>query len=215
MRIGLYGGTFNPFHNGHIGISQYVLEYFRLEKIFFIPSATPPHKSKRFLAPAKDRYDMVKESLKPYDHLLVSDKELNRDGPSYTIDTINAFKTEHDMETDFFLLMGSDAFLDITTWKATDQLFKAVKIIVMLRGRWKNTDIIASFIDENISKGYIFKPSDNAFSHADNQKIIICQVPRIDISSTMVREQIEKQAPISGLVPEPVEQMIRTKELYQ
>jgi len=85
----------------------------------------------------------------------------------------------------------------------------------MLRGSWKNTDNMASFIDENISKGYIFNSSDNAFSHADNQKIIICQVPRIDISSTMVREQIKKQVSVSGLVPEPVEQMIRTKELYQ
>jgi len=158
---------------------------------------------------------MVKQSLTSYENLLVSDKELNRKGPSYTIDTINAFKKEYPKDTEFFLLMGSDAFLDITTWKATDQLFKTIKIIVMLRGSWKNTDNMASFIDENISKGYIFNSSDNAFSHADNQKIIICQVPRIDISSTMVREQIKKQVSVSGLVPEPVEQMIRTKELYQ
>ncbi len=215
MRFGLFGGTFNPFHNGHIGISQHVLEYYGLEKIFFIPSATPPHKSITHLAPAKVRYEMVKQSLTSYENLLVSDKELNRKGPSYTIDTINAFKKEYPKDTEFFLLMGSDAFLDITTWKATDQLFKTIKIIVMLRGSWKNTDNMASFIDENISKGYIFNSSDNAFSHADNQKIIICQVPRIDISSTMVREQIKKQVSVSGLVPEPVEQMIRTKELYQ
>ena len=214
MKIGLFGGTFNPFHNGHIRIGLHVLKTYGLEKIFFIPSAMPPHKPVKDLAPARDRYEMVRNSLMPFDNLLVSDKELNRKGPSYTIDTINAFKDEYAPDTRFYLLMGSDAFLDITTWKATRQLFKSVNIVIMLRGDWENIRLIASFIDENISKGYMFNKTDNTFSHAVNKEIIVCKVPKIDISSTMVREHIRQMLPIDDLVPGCVEKLIREKELY-
>ena len=122
MNIGLFGGTFNPFHNGHIGIIESVKKQYGLEKIFFIPSATPPHKSDINLACANDRFNMVKTSLETFDDFFVSDKELTREGPSFTIDTINEFRNEHDSSTRFYLLMGSDAFLDITTWKDKEQV---------------------------------------------------------------------------------------------
>ncbi|WP_299983867.1 nicotinate-nucleotide adenylyltransferase [Desulfobacula sp.] len=215
MNAGLFGGTFNPFHNGHISIIQHVKKKCGLEKIFLIPSATPPHKPHTNLAPAKDRFDMVKISLKNYKDFLVSDKELIRKGPSFTIDTINEFKKEYGKQTHFFLLMGSDAFLDITTWKHKDQIFEAVRIIIMLRGHWGNNNAIASFIDENISKGYIFNEQNNTFSHKKKQKIIICKVPKIDISSTMIRARIKNNESIKDLVPANVEKIIRTKELYK
>ncbi len=215
MKIGLYGGTFNPFHNGHIGITRHVQTVYDLDKIFFIPSAIPPHKPGKTLAPAKDRFKMVEQSLISHPDLLVSDVELNRDGPSYTIDTIDRFKKEFSRDTRFYLLMGSDAFLDITTWKATHQLFHSIHIIVMLRGDWKNIDLITSFIDENISKRYSFDRTGLTFSHETKQGISICKVPKIDISSTMVRQRVKQNLPIHDLVPAQVEQIIRTKELYR
>ncbi|SDU61375.1 nicotinate-nucleotide adenylyltransferase [Desulfobacula phenolica] len=215
MKVGLFGGTFNPFHNGHIGILQHVKQTCGLEKIFLIPSATPPHKPDINLAPAGERFKMVKESLKGHKNFWVSDKELLRKGPSFTIDTIKEFKKEYGLQTFFFLLMGSDAFLDITTWKKKDQIFKAVPIIIMLRGDWKNTHAITSFIDENISKGYIFNEQNNTFSHTKKQKIIICKVPRIDISSTMIRERVKNNKSIKEFVPANVEKIIRAKELYK
>ncbi len=215
MKVGLFGGTFNPFHNGHIGIIQHVKQICGLEKIFLIPSATPPHKTDTNLAPANERFKMVKESLTGYEDFWVSDKELLRKGPSFTIDTINEFKKEYGPQTLFFLLMGSDAFLDITAWKNKNQIFKAVPIIIMLRGDWGNTHDIASFIDENISKEYIFNKQDNTFSHKKRQNIIICKVPRIDISSTMIRKRVKNNESIKELVPASVEKIIRTKELYK
>jgi len=215
MKAGLFGGTFNPFHNGHMGIIEYVKKEYSLSKIFLIPSATPPHKPDINLAPANDRFAMVKESLKGHKNFQVSDKELTRKGPSFTIDTINEFKKEYGPNTRFFLLMGSDAFLDITTWKHKDQIFDAIPIIIMLRGNWKNSHAIASFIDENISKGYIFNKQDNTFSHKEKQKIIICKVPKIDISSTMIRTRVKNNESIKDLVPANVEKIIRTKELYK
>jgi len=215
MKIGLFGGTFNPFHKGHLGIIQHVKNAYELDKIFLIPSATPPHKTDINLAPANDRYEMVKESLTGHEHFLVSDKELMRKGPSFTIDTINEFKKEYGQETKFFLLMGSDAFLDITTWKQKDQIFTATQIVIMLRGHWPDYTPIISFIDENISKGYIFNSQDNIFSHEKRQKILICKVPKIDISSTIVRERVKNKKSIKDLVPASVEKIIRTKELYK
>jgi len=215
MKLGLFGGTFNPFHNGHIGIIQHVKKTCGLEKIFLIPSANPPHKPDIDLAPANDRFKMVKESLRAYKEFLVSDKELNRKGPSFTIDTINEFKKEYGQKNLFYLLMGSDAFLDITTWKHKNLIFETVRVVIMLRGHWKNINTIVSFIDENISKGYIFNEQDQTFSHDTKQKIMICKVPKIDISSTMIRERIKNNESIKDLVPANVEKIIRTKELYQ
>ena len=215
MNIGLFGGTFNPFHNGHLGIIDHVKEQYGLEKIFFIPSATPPHKSDINLACANDRFNMVKSSLETFDDFFVSDKELTREGPSFTIDTINEFRNEHDSSTRFYLLMGSDAFLDITTWKDKDKIFKIVPIIIMLRGFWQNYDTIASFIDENISKEYIFNREDNGFCHRTKQKILLCSVPKIDISSTMIRKLVKNRKPIKDLVPANVEKIITSKELYK
>ncbi len=214
MDIGLFGGTFNPFHNGHLGIIRHVKKSFNLEKIFLIPSATPPHKPSTNLAPAKYRFQMVKESLKHQQGLLASDRELLRKGPSYTIDTINEFKNEFGPEANFYLLMGSDAFLDITTWERKNQIFDAVKIIIMLRGDWADYTPIVSFIDENISKGYSFNKQGSHFSHETKNTIFICKVPKIDISSSMIRVRIRRCSPIKELVPEPVEKIITTKELY-
>lgn len=215
MKAGLFGGTFNPFHNGHLGIIEHVQKKYGLKKIFFIPSSTPPHKPHLNLAPAKDRFAMVKESLKNHEGFVLSDKELARKGPSFTIDTINEFKKEYGQDIRFFLLIGSDAFLDITTWKQKDRIFKTVQIIIMLRGQWKSYNAIVSFIDENISKGYTFHKQDNTFSHKTKQKIIICKVPKIDISSTMIRARVKNNESIKDLVPANVEKIIRTKELYK
>lgn len=215
MKIGLFGGTFNPFHNGHTRIIEHVKTAFGLEKIFLIPSATPPHKPDTDLAPAQDRFEMVKQSFKGQEGFVVSDRELMRKGPSFTIDTIEEFKTSLGDEADLFLLMGSDAFFDISTWRQKDRIFESVSIIVMLRGMSKNHETFVSFIDEHISKGYIFNEQDNGFFHEKKQTIYLCRVPRIDISSTMIRERVKNGKSIKGLVPAGVLKIIHEKELYQ
>ncbi|MFA5904964.1 MAG: nicotinate-nucleotide adenylyltransferase [Desulfobacula sp.] len=215
MKIGLFGGTFNPFHNGHIGIIEHVKKAFSLEKIFIIPSATPPHKPDTGLAPADDRFEMVKQGIEDREGFIVSDKELTRKGPSFTIDTLWEFKKDLGEKADLFLLMGSDAFFDIPTWRQMDRIFESVNIIVMLRGHFENHEAFASFIDEHISKGYIFNKTDNGFFHKTKQKISLCRVPRIDISSTMIRERVKYGKPIEGLVPAGVLKIIHEKELYQ
>lgn len=217
---GLFGGTFNPLHNGHIGIVKYVKQAFHLQKIFLFPSATPPHKSRTDLAPAQDRMEMVRGWAKGREGFYASDIELKRKGPSFTIDTINAFKNttikeNHDHRLHFSLLMGSDAFFDIITWKNQALIFQAIPIIVMLRGDQTGIDAIASFIDEYISKGYKLDNGQTQFTHEQLQPVRICNVPKIDISSTMIRARVKKSQSIKGLVPANVENIIKQKDLYK
>jgi len=215
MKIGLFGGTFNPFHKGHIGIMDHVKQTMGLETIYLIPSATPPHKPDRDLAPARDRFEMVRQSIEGRKGFIASDKELIRKGPSFTMDTIEEFKKDLGEGADLFLLMGSDAFFDIPTWRRKDRIFESVKIIVMPRGPSKTHGDFASFIDEHISKGYIFNKTENGFFHPAKQKIILCRVPGIDISSTLIRERVKQGKSIEGLVPSGVLKIILEKELYQ
>ncbi len=225
MDAGLFGGTFNPLHNGHLGIIKYVKQVFGLQKIFLFPSATPPHKCVTKVAPARDRMEMVKVGVEELDGFYASDIELKRKGPSFTIDTIEAFKNgnhksdlfkkAHDPQLNFFLLMGSDAFFDITTWKKQELIFKAIPIIVMLRGNRTGIEPIASFIDEYISKGYKLNKKQARFTHKQLQPVHICNVPKIDISSTMIRARVKENRPIKGLVPVNVENIIKKKDLYK
>lgn len=215
MKIGLFGGTFNPFHNGHLRIIEHVKNAFCLKKLFLILSATPPHKPDMALAPANDRFEMVRAGISDIKDFFVSDKELVRKGPSYTIDTLEEFKKELGEQAILFLLMGSDAFFDITTWHQKDKLFDTSNIIVMLRGHFASHEPFVSFIDESISKGYIFNEPDNSFIHSQKKTIFLCQVPRIDISSTMIRQRIKHGKSIEGLVPDRVLKIIQEKELYQ
>ncbi len=213
MDAGLFGGTFNPLHNGHLEIIQHVKDHCGLDKIFLFPSASPPHKCTANLAPARDRMKMVEDAAKDRPGFFASDIELRRQGPSFTIDTINAFKTACP-DTAFHLLMGSDAFFDITTWKLNENIFKTVPIIVMLRGEREGIAHIASYIDEQISKGYKLT-TDDCFVHDHLHPIRICNVPRIDISSTQIRIRVKQGRSLTGLVPEHVETLIRTKDLYR
>jgi len=220
MDAGLFGGTFNPLHNGHIGIIKFVKQAFHLQKIFLFPSATPPHKSTRDLAPARDRLEMVESWVKDREGFYASDIELKRKGPSFTIDTINEFKNtslkkNHGPRLHFSLLMGSDAFFDIITWKKQALIFQAIPIIVMLRGDRAGIDSIASFIDEYISKGYKLDNGQTQFTHEQLQPVRICNVPKIDISSTMIRARVKKNQSIKGLVPANVENIIKQKDLYK
>lgn len=214
MDAGLFGGTFNPVHNGHLGIIQYVKAHCALDTIILYPSALPPHKPNHNLASAQDRLAMVKGAVKHLNGFQVSDIELQRQGPSFTIDTISQFKTIFGKDASFHLILGSDAFFDTPSWKQARQIFGALPVIVMQRGKKTGMAPFASFIDEHIAKGYKLK-NDNIFVHDRLFTIRICNVPRIDISSTQIRKRIKSGKSISGLVPEYVETFIRTKDLYK
>jgi nicotinate-nucleotide adenylyltransferase len=220
MRIGLFGGTFNPIHSGHLRVAQKIKEAFALGHILIIPAACPPHKKPADLADAKDRLEMIRLAVSGQRDFIVSDVELKRPGTSYTIDTIKHFKALFPDKTEFYFIVGLDAFFEIDTWKSYRDLFVSMSFIVVTRsGEWGNGSsrmrtILADYIKSRISDGYSFSSSQSCYLHKDKQPIFVFDIKPIDISSTKIRERVKNRRPIKSLVPEKVEDFIKTKGLY-
>jgi nicotinate-nucleotide adenylyltransferase len=219
-RIGLFGGTFNPIHKGHLRAALKVRETFALDKIYLVPAALPPHKEPGGVSSAKDRMEMTRLAVSNTPDVIASDVELNRPGPSYTIDTVNHFKSKLPEDTELYFILGLDAFLEIDTWKSYRKLFHLIPFIVMTRpGRsyrdttmmWKTLN---AYIVSNISDGYRFSESRSCYVHDDMQAIFTVDIDPLDISSTGIRELIKKGRSIQSLLPEKVAAFILNKGLY-
>jgi len=228
MNVGLFGGTFNPIHKGHIDVITHVKNTFHLETVHLIPSAIPPHKTPGTLAPARDRFEMVQQAIANIPGLMASDVELTREGKSFSIDTIRHFKNVVDGNDLIYFIMGSDAFFDMDTWKNSVEIFKLTDIIVMHRaGDTRTLKDIESFLRNMISSEYQISKSDgaaqqrgsreqsnNKVTHTELKRVHLCNVPEIYISSTLIREKIRRDETIKGLVPPSVESIIIKKNLY-
>ncbi len=220
MRVGLFGGTFNPIHLGHLRAALEVKEAFSLDSIYIIPSAIPPHKNNLGLVKANDRLEMIRLAVFDYPAFVVSDIEIKRSGPSYTIDTVNHFRSAFSKDTRLYLIMGLDAFLEIDTWKSYRDLLRLIPFIVMARPAVKWNDVsklqqaLKEFLKFRISKGYVFSTTQSCYSHTKNQPIYISNITLLDISSSAIRKLIKARRSIQFLLPEKVENYIKSKGLY-
>ena len=218
--IGLFGGTFNPVHSGHVRVIREVKTGFKLDEILIIPSALPPHKKSENVVDAKDRIEMIRLAFLNDPGFVISDVELKRTGPSYTVDTIHYFKSVLPENSRLYLIMGLDAFLEIDTWKSYKKFFLLIPFIVIFRsvsgkyGKKSGWESLENYLQSNISKGYTFSSSQSTFVHDQKQPIYVFDVSPVDISSTTIREYIKNGVSIKHLVPEPVENFIKTKGLY-
>jgi nicotinate-nucleotide adenylyltransferase len=220
MRLGLFGGTFDPIHIGHLRAALEVKQGFDLDRIVIIPAAVPPHKKEHRLTAAADRLKMVELGVSGYSGFSVSDVELQRLGPSYSIDTINHFKTSSDEDTDIFFISGLDAFLEIDTWKSYKELLRQIAFIVIARPIFDCSDVsscwkrLADFIKDKISADYEFSEPSACFIHSGAKPIYTFDVTSLDISSTRIRELVKSGQPITYLVPESVENYVKSRGLY-
>ena len=213
MRLGLFGGTFNPIHVGHLRAAVEVLEAFNLDKLLLIPSAYPPHKSADQVANAEDRLEMVRLAIKGVPSLEVSDVELARQGPSYTIETLRYFQDQYGPGSEIHFIVGQDAFSEITTWKSYKELFSTANFIVMTRPGSKLSSI-EHFIHAHISDAYQYDPGLNQYMHPEWCGIFCVDITHIDVSASGIRDRIKHGRPIRFLVPDTVEAFIVEKGLY-
>jgi nicotinate-nucleotide adenylyltransferase len=220
-RIGLFGGTFNPIHLGHLRSAQEVLEAFHLQRLLLIPSSLPPHKQPDLLASATDRLAMIRLATLAHTGFSVSDVETKRKGPSYTIDTVQFFKGKFPSDTRLFLVVGLDAFLEIDTWKACRDLFVLTPFIVMIRPEAAAGTSIQTFkrvealLQAAISPSYGFRPAPDRIEDANLQPVYFMDVTPLHISSTRIRAALRQGRSIRYLVPERVEAYIKRRGLYQ
>jgi nicotinate-nucleotide adenylyltransferase len=218
--IGLFGGTFNPIHLGHLRVAQEVKQGFGLERIYFIPSAIPPHKGISDLAKAQDRYQMLAEAIYDNPGFVASDVELKREGRSYTIDTVRHFQSILEKDTPCYLIVGSDAFLEIDTWKDFRDLLDLIPLIVMKRpseipGSGDFYNRLGHYLRMSVTDGYELSENCACFRHAAKQPIYLFDVTPLDISSTNIRILIQRGASAKYLIPDSVGKYIQTKGLYK
>jgi len=221
IRIGIFGGTFNPIHLGHLRAAVEVKEGFRLDQVFLIPAALPPHKQSGEIADADDRLKMIDLAVGEDTGLVVSGVELSRPGPSYTIDTVHHFQKTLPDNSRLFLVMGLDAFLEIDSWKSYHDLLATVSLIVINRPGEKNdktTDersAVADFLRAAFSDNYRYVSSESGYSAPNRAMIYIHHVTPLDISSTRIRKLVREGRSIEFLVPRKVLKYINHKGLYR
>jgi len=199
-KIGIFGGTFNPVHSGHLIVAEAVREDLELDRVLFIPSGTPPHKSKNEVADANHRYNMVKCAVGSNPYFEASHMEIDRAGYTYSIDTLTSLKALYPKDTDFYFIIGADVVPELVTWKDYDRVFKMCSFIAVLR-------------PGNDRKA--FKNHVDELTGINKANIITAEAPMVDISSTDIRERVKSGRTIKYLVPGCVEKYILDNELYR
>ncbi len=195
MRIGLFGGTFDPPHVGHLMIAQIASEVAYLDRVDFIPAAIPPHKQQQVITDMALRLDMVTISLRSFSTFFVSTMEYERNGPSYTVDTVRAYRKRYPKD-DLFLLLGADMYDNFPLWKDADQILQEVTLIVAPRP-----------IQERVVESQPVGP-------ALHMKVIDLDMPALEISSSWLRERLLAGLRVDPLLPEGVAKWIVERGVY-
>ncbi|MCX8117402.1 MAG: nicotinate-nucleotide adenylyltransferase [Desulfobacterota bacterium] len=211
-KVGLFGGTFNPIHLGHLRGAEEIREGFGLDEVIFIPSANPPHKPPEEILDARHRVEMVRLAISSNPFFSLSEIELKRPGKSYTIDTLRHFCGEG--SDDHYFIMGGEAFGEIETWKDYKELFVLSHFIVMLRhGCEASPDVSA--LPETLRSEFRYDLELKAWVHPSGKRLYFREISFLDISSTKVRELIERGASVRYLIPPEAEAYLRKHALYR
>ena len=205
LRIGLFGGSFNPIHFGHLVPAEAAAEQLALNKLIFIPSAIPPHKQQvgSNLAAPEHRLEMVRRAVEGHPLFEVSDLELARSGPSYTIDTIAEFRQRFGLDVLLHWLIGADSLAEIAGWHRAGDLIDACRVVTMVRPGWPIDAALARL------RG---KLSDERI---ERLAAGVLATPAVEISATQVRHRVSAGKFIRYLVPSLVARYIADKQLYQ
>ncbi|MCX7965846.1 MAG: nicotinate-nucleotide adenylyltransferase [Syntrophorhabdaceae bacterium] len=210
MKIGLFGGTFDPIHLGHLRATEEIREMFSLDTVYFIPVYIPPHKRDKKIANYEDRINMIRLSIRGNRFMKLSDIEIKRGGISYSYDTICYFENKF---KDIYFIIGIDAFSEINTWHRYEELFYHTNFIVMVRPSALKHSYLEIFPKE--IKGHLEDEGDGIFKHSSGKKIFFKDVTQLDISSTRIRRLIEQNKSIRYLVPDKVVIYIEKRGLYR
>ncbi|GJM45089.1 MAG: putative nicotinate-nucleotide adenylyltransferase [Gemmatimonadota bacterium] len=191
LRLGIFGGTFDPIHLGHLILAELARYLLRLDQVLFVPARIPPHKGST-PTDAERRIRMTRLGTEGNPHFAVSDIELRREGPSYTVDTLRALRDQKP-DTEHYLLMGADSARDLESWKDHQVLLEDSTVVVMARPGVDAMDLPPSL----------------------GGRTTVLSTPQFDISSSQIRGLVREGGPIRYLVTDSVEGFIRSEGLYR
>jgi nicotinate-nucleotide adenylyltransferase len=191
------GGTFDPIHFGHLVTAEEALVQFNLDKVVFMPTGHPPRKTDRPVTPSEHRYLMAVLATAANPDFEVSRMEIDRPGPTYTVDTLKALRDIHGPQTELYFITGADAVWDIVTWKEASSFAELCTFIAATR------------------PGYDLEAAEQQHPNtAENVRIEFVEVPALAISSTDIRQRVSERRPIRYLLPETVSAYVAKHGLY-
>lgn len=213
--VALFGGTFDPIHAGHIAVAQAAQKRFHLDAIHFVPSARPPHKPRSELMPFVHRYTMVALACADHRGFLPSLAEAPMDGATphffYTVDTVRRFRRDHPNDHIYFIV-GADQFLEIPTWKNYESLLDLCDFIIASRPGFRIEALRLVVPPEKLGRATVSDPHKIVLSKS---VVHLLTTVSSHVSSTEVRDRLEQQRTIHGLVPARVEEYILGQALYR
>lgn len=216
-RLGLMGGTFNPVHLGHLRAAEEIAEKFKLDKVCFMPSASPPHKSSSpFLLDFEHRLEMLKLAVSDRPGFEVSDLENKLPFPSYTVNTVKAFRKTLEGQPTIYFIVGLDSFLTMAQWSQCMELLAQTSFVVFARAGisdpWQS---LQDMLLREVSPEIRWHPETQMFTAPDIQPIHYQSGGRLAISSTELRQKLENGASVRYLVPELVRAYINKGGFYK
>ncbi|MDG4827633.1 nicotinate-nucleotide adenylyltransferase [Asanoa sp. WMMD1127] len=191
-RVGIMGGTFDPIHHGHLVAASEVADIFALDEVVFVPTGEPWQKDSREVSPAEDRYLMTVIATASNPRFHVSRVDIDRQGPTYTVDTLRDIRSMYGPKTQLFFITGADALDRILSWKDTDQMFELAHFVAVTRPGFTLSD-----------------------DHLPDDAVSMIEVPAMAISSTDCRSRVAAGKPVWYLVPDGVVQYIAKRHLYR
>jgi nicotinate-nucleotide adenylyltransferase len=196
-RTAVLGGSFNPIHYGHLLLADEVAELLGLDRVLFVPAARPPHKPSTDLAPAADRYAMVELAIAGHPKFAVSDVEFRRPGPSYTVDTLEALAIPR---ADLFLIIGSETFLDLLSWRSPRRVAELAQLAVVPR-------LGSAFDPESAAARKVV--------HEIGQEPVLVRAMSLPLSASDLRRRVREGRSIAYRLPEAVDAYIHARRLYR
>ncbi|QIF40862.1 nicotinate (nicotinamide) nucleotide adenylyltransferase [Kingella kingae] len=200
QKLGLFGGSFNPPHNGHVHIAQAFVDELQLDNVIFLPAGNPYHKSSLHID-AEHRWQMTQYIIELDSRFAASDVDLNRAGATYTIDTINIFRQFYP-QAELWWLMGMDSLMTLHTWKHWQTLARQVNIAVAARAGQMLTQLphaLHDYVGNALQTGSLY----------------FLNAPMLDISSTQIRAALAQQQDVSAWLPKTVAYYVQQQKLYQ
>jgi len=198
MKIGVLGGTFNPVHNGHLLIAGVAKDALDLDVVYFIPAARTPLKDGTEILPARHRVEMVRLAISAFSYFKLSEIEIDRPGPSYTVDTIAGLRENIGAQNEIYFIIGLDSLAQLPQWKEPGRLIKLCRLASVPRPGYSLPEMTAL---EKAIPGL-------------SKRLTVLDKPLTDISATEIRERVKKGLSITGLVPAPVAEYIKKNGLY-
>jgi len=211
-RVAVLGGSFNPIHHGHLLLADEILESLGVDRLLFVPAAVPPHKAPADLAPAADRFAMVQLAIAGHPGFAVTDLELRRPGPSYTVDTLRELAAGGD---ELFFVIGSETFLDLLSWREPRQVAALARLVVIPRAG-------SPFDPHSAAAQKVLREiglADSGFAHVTPgepppRAVLIAHVTSLPISASDLRRRVRAGRSLDYRVPPAVIDYVRRHRLY-